>query len=133
MSSQLNNIDLHEIITVTPAAISHLKQLLAKRAGSIGFQLAVKTDAGCSGYRYAPSLIQSTPDEAYVVGTFDDVLIYVPESSIQYLQDCTIDCVEKALKQRQMIYSNPRADNVCGCGESFNFSINPEKTNEHES
>ena len=112
-------MQLDEIIKVTPAALDYLKSLVGKKDGALGFYLQVK-NSGCSGFRYNPTIIKQEPTEEFISADFSGLKIFVAQDALKMLQGTTIDCKELALRQKQIIYKNPNAEDVCGCGESFN-------------
>jgi iron-sulfur cluster assembly accessory protein len=111
-------MNVTDVITVTPAAQDYLSQLVAKKSAH-GFYLKIK-NSGCSGLRYNPEIVMSPPAEA-LSGDFAGLTIYIDDNAVEILQDTVIDCKDLVLKQKQIIYKNPNAEDVCGCGESFNI------------
>ncbi|EKD73801.1 MAG: hypothetical protein ACD_45C00183G0017 [uncultured bacterium] len=109
------------IITLTDAAVLHIKTMLAKQSGSIGFRLSIKK-TGCSGYAYVPDVITEVKMKDLHFVAQDGLHVYVdPESEnvvkgvvIDYVADTTI-----GLKQKRLVFINPNEKNRCGCGESF--------------
>lgn len=109
---------MKEPITITPAALKHLKSL-CERESAMGFRLSVKK-SGCSGYRYVPDLVFEQ-DENDLQFTMDGLLVCIPKASHAYLRAVEIDLDQMALGQTQLLYRNPNATNHCGCGESFSL------------
>lgn len=109
---------MNEPITITPAALRHLKTL-CERESAIGFRLSVKK-SGCSGYRYVPDLVFETlaDDRCF---DMDGLMVCMPEASTVYLNGVVIDLEQMSLGQSQLVYRNPNATNHCGCGESFSL------------
>lgn len=114
-------------IQITDAARAHLLTLLASESAQ-GFALSVKA-AGCSGYRYVPEMAKAAPADAlqFMVG---DLMVWVPKASLRWLEGTTVDLKRESLGQTQLVFRNPRAQDVCGCGESFNLK---EATDENTS
>jgi len=106
------------IITVTDAAMHHIKTQLAAEADTQHFRLGIKR-TGCSGWMYTPEVIATPQDDDIFVTTVDDVAVYVTEKSRELLQGTNVDYVEKSLGFKQMEFNNPNATSLCGCGESF--------------
>ena len=109
---------MNYIITLTPNAIEHIqKNIIAQNA--IGFRLAVKK-TGCSGYAYLPDIIhESKPEDIHYV--FEELTLFIDPKSVPMLQGTEIDFVDHGLGQSKLIFNNPNAANLCGCGESFNL------------
>lgn len=107
------------IIQFTDAGLQHIRQAItAERAK--GFRLAVKK-TGCSGYAYVTELVNAvnSDDTHFLV---EDVPVYVDSKAVDYLKGTTIDFVDQGLGQTKMIFHNPNAANLCGCGESFTLA-----------
>ena len=103
-------------IAVSERAAKHLKEQLARRAGSRAVRLAVRP-AGYSGFRYVV-------DYADAIG-FDDAVfesnglrIVVDGESLVHLKGTTVDMQTEGLGQR-LRFDNPNVSQTCGCGESF--------------
>ena len=58
----------------------------------------------------------------------EGVVVFIPQDAQSVITGMTIDFVSKDLGLKQMVFNNPRAENLCGCGESF--SIKDEKNDE---
>lgn len=107
-------------ISLTPNAILHVKQLLAKKPNALGFRLSVKT-TGCSGMAYLPTIIDTViaDDISFLA---DDVPVFVDPKALPYIDGLVIDYVTEesmGLKQKRMVFINPNEKGRCGCGESF--------------
>ncbi len=109
------------LITLTDAAIVHIKTLLDKQPNGAGFRLSIKK-TGCSGYAYVPHIIEevNTNDLHFVQ---DNLAIYVDPACEDFVKGIVIDYVvdtdSLGLKQKRLIFINPNEKNRCGCGESF--------------
>ncbi len=113
------------MITITPAAHVHIQKIMQRNPGAIGFRLAVK-ETGCSGLMYVPEVVKvANPEDVPIVA--DDIQVYVPKESIDSLKGTVIDLKDKGLGQQQLVFNNPNAESLCGCGESFNL-----KKKDHE-
>lgn len=105
-------------ITITDAAITRVKHLLAQRGKpSFGIKVGVKS-GGCSGLSY---LIEYADEK----GPFDEVIeaeeirILIDPKAVMYLIGTQMDFVEEKLKSG-FVFTNPNEKGRCGCGESFN-------------
>ena len=110
------------MITLTNAAVGHIKQMLEKQSNSIGFRLSIKK-TGCSGYAYVPSIIEKKVEGDFEFLAQDNLPIFVDPQSENFLKGLIIDFVSEAegtgLKQKRLVFINPNEKNRCGCGESF--------------
>ena len=113
--SQHNN----KVITLTEAAIDHIKAIIQRRGDGVGFRISVKK-TGCSGYMYVPEIIDTiqTSDLLFKV---DDLTVLIDPDSIDFIRGTQLDYVQKKLGQQQLVFNNPNVDSLCGCGESFNL------------
>ena len=87
-------------LTLTPAAAIHIRELVAKQPGMVGVRLGVK-QTGCAGFGYVLDSV-SEPDK-------DD---------LPFIDGTEVDFVREGLNQI-FKFHNPKAQNECGCGESF--------------
>lgn len=107
-------------ITLTDAASAYIKKMLDEKKKS-GFRLSIKK-TGCSGYTYAPSIVEKINDTDQVFETEQGLTIYVDKAWLPMLQGLRIDYIEEeksGLKQKRLVFTNPNESSRCGCGESF--------------
>jgi|688.fasta_scaffold383801_3 iron-sulfur cluster assembly accessory protein len=106
------------IVKLTSNAINHIRKNIDEQH-ALGFRIAVKK-TGCSGYAYVPDIIheKKADDIEYQI---EDILVWVDKSSVPFLQGTVIDFVDSGLGQTKLVFHNPNAGNLCGCGESFNL------------
>jgi len=106
-----------EVITLTPAAVTAVRDLLAKR-NLEGYALRVFiSGGGCSGFQSGMAL-ESNIRESDTTSEFDGVKVVVDEVSVNYLRGATVDYVESVMGNGFKI-DNPNAVSTCGCGSSF--------------
>ncbi len=110
--SQENSVQL------TQSAIKHIKNIIARRGSGLGFYLKLKT-SGCSGFSYAPEIVDQVPENTEQLQQ-DGLPIFIASDCVAMVKGTVIDLQEKSLGQVQLIFNNPQAKNECGCGESFN-------------
>ena len=108
-------------ITLTDAALAHIKQMLEKNSKGVGFRLSIKK-TGCSGYAYVPAIIETIqPQDVHMMQ--DDLNIYIDPAADTFINGLIVDYVQDdnmvGLKQKKLIFINPNEKNRCGCGESF--------------
>jgi iron-sulfur cluster assembly protein len=104
-------------ITVTPAAIARVRELLAKRGKpSVGVRVGVRS-RGCSGLSYTLEYVDATnPGDEGVRA--EDVTIFIDPKAAMFLFGTEMDFVEEKL-QSGFVFRNPNEKGRCGCGESF--------------
>jgi len=110
------------IISVSELAEKYIKNKL-QASGKIGFRLSVKK-TGCSGYSYAPTLIEKIIETDVSVETKNGLKIYVDATWLHLLEGVNIDYQEEektGLKQKRLVFTNPHESSRCGCGESFHI------------
>ena len=105
------------MITLTPSAITHLKELLASKGAveASGLRLRVEK-GGCAGMQYTMGISEQEPgDQVFPQG---GVSVILDSESYGFLQGSTIDYIE-ALNDSGFKLENPNAVRSCGCGTSF--------------
>jgi len=107
------------MILLTDEAADHLKTMIAAK-NAIGFRLAIKP-SGCSGFRYVPELLTEEIASDIKLQPQQGVVVYVAEDAVAAVEGTTVDFVAKDLGLKQMVFNNPHAENLCGCGESFSI------------
>jgi iron-sulfur cluster assembly protein len=103
-------------VSLTPAAVRHVKKSLAKRGSGIGLRLAVKT-SGCNGFAYALEFVDAANAEDECFETLG-VMVVVDPRSLGMLAGTELDFVREGLNEG-FKFHNPNAKANCGCGESF--------------
>jgi len=69
---------------------------------------------------YMPEMVpQPRPTDEKI--KIDSLCIYVDRDAVSLIRGTEIDYVQKHAGVHQLVFNNPNADNVCGCGESFNL------------
>lgn len=104
-------------ITLTDAAISRVRTLLAARGKpSVGIRIGVRTK-GCSGLSYAIEYAdeQNPMDEEVNI---DEVKILIDPKAILFILGTEMDFVEDKM-QSGFVFKNPNEKGQCGCGKSF--------------
>ncbi|MDX2309186.1 MAG: iron-sulfur cluster assembly accessory protein [Hyphomicrobium sp.] len=104
------------VLTLTPAAVTRVKALMAQKgvvAG--GLKVGVKK-GGCAGMEYTMTWTDS-------VGRLDEVVevdgarVIIDPSAILYLIGTEMDFKTDKLSS-QFVFHNPNQKSACGCGES---------------
>lgn len=105
------------IFTVTKAAASQVKSLLASRGKpSAGIRVGVR-QRGCSGNSYTLSFADTENPMDEVVEA-DDVKIYIDPKAILFVIGTEMDFRQSDLESG-FVFENPNEKGRCGCGESF--------------
>ena len=114
-----------EPVTITTAAKQYISELLKNNPGK---HLRVGVDnRGCSGHKYTYDLRDW---DQY--NTFDEVVnwengrLVIDGTSIFSLIGSTLD-LKTTQFESQLIWANPFAMNLCGCGESFQLATDLKK------
>lgn len=107
------------IISLTDAAIDHIKKMLVQNHKGIGFRLSIKK-TGCSGYAYVPNIIEEAK-QTDIHFSQNGLDVYVDPDCQEFVTNLVIDYVadNAGLKQKRLVFINPNEKNRCGCGESF--------------
>ena len=103
-------------ITLTEAAVKHVKSFLDNRGKGVGLRLAVKT-TGCSGMAYVLELADEVGPEDKVFEQ-EGIQVIVDPKSLVYLDGTELDYAKEGLNEG-FKFNNPNVKGECGCGESF--------------
>ena len=103
-------------LSLTPAAIKRVQELLPNHPGASWLRLGIR-GGGCSGLSYFMDFVEEPLDKDKL---FDlgDVQVCVDRKSYLYLNGTEVDWEESLVAQR-FIFNNPLAKRSCSCGESF--------------
>ncbi|RME34113.1 MAG: iron-sulfur cluster assembly accessory protein [Gammaproteobacteria bacterium] len=106
-------------ITLSEAAATHVRRILAADPGAIGLRVGVRP-AGCSGHTYhvEPAREAGEQDESF---ESRGIRIVVDRDSLPFLVGTEIDYVREGLNAG-LRFNNPNVAATCGCGESFSVS-----------
>ena len=103
------------MITLTEAAAARIADQITKN-NALALRFAAK-ESGCSGYSYVMDFAREI-DEQDIVFEQYDVKVAVDPKSLEILKGTQIDYVSEGLNQT-FKFSNPKATDHCGCGDSF--------------
>lgn len=106
-------------LSLTPAAIKHVKKILGKLTGEKCFRLSVKR-SGCSGFVYVVDYVDSINSEDLKFSVDDDLVVFVDRLSFPVLKGVCIDYTQNGLNGA-LKFINPNQTAACGCGESFSI------------
>ena len=103
-------------LTLTPAAAAHIRELVAKQPDMLGVRLGVK-QTGCAGFGYVLDTVREAQKDDLLFET-EGARLYVPLQAMPFIDGTEVDFVREGLNQL-FKFHNPKAQNECGCGESF--------------
>ena len=104
-------------------AASHYIQMMIEKKQAIGLRLSVKK-TGCSGYSYVPTIVEAEVASDMIMTLDNGVKIFIDTAWQELLQNLQVDYREEnisGLKQKRLIFINPKESGRCGCGESFHI------------
>jgi iron-sulfur cluster insertion protein len=112
-----DTIEQPKLVTMRPAAISKIKDLL-KEEDNPGLKLRMfVSGGGCSGMQYGFTFDDKKNEDDWDL-EFDGIHLLVDSMSSQYLQGSEVDWQESDMGA-QFAITNPNAQTSCGCGSSF--------------
>ena len=104
-------------IILSDSAVTQLKRIMGEQKvpEEYGLRVGVK-GGGCSGFSYILGFdVQKEKDQIFEV---KGLKVLMEKSHSMYLLGMEIDWLE-GLNNRGFTFSNPNADESCGCGSSF--------------
>ena len=104
-------------VSMTEAAIRHVKAQIAKRGSGMGMRLGVK-HTGCSGFAYVLDYVEQADPEDHVYPIDEGLSICIDPKSLPFVKGTRLDYVRQGLNSNFQFY-NPNVKDTCGCGESF--------------
>lgn len=104
-------------VSMTDAAIEHISKQLAQMSDAKGIRLGLKK-SGCSGFKYELDFVNETPEADQVIKINDTLTLFIPQDAVAVLGETVIDYTTEGLNS-SIKFLNPKAKDLCGCGESF--------------
>lgn len=104
-------------VSMTEAAIAHVSKQLAKNSDMKGIRLAVKK-SGCSGFKYDVEFVSEPEQNDEAIQISELVTLYIAADATSYVRGTQIDFTREGLNST-IVFNNPNAKDLCGCGESF--------------
>ena len=102
------------MITLTPIAVSKVKEIISERDASLGLRIAV-VGGGCSGFQYQMTLDKQREEDDELID-FEGLNVFVDAQSMLFMDGTTIDYVE-AKDGSGFTFDNPNAQSDCSsCG-----------------
>ena len=102
-------------ITLTKMAASRISDQIVKN-NALALRFGAK-QSGCSGFSYVMDFANAINADDTVFENYG-VKVLIDQQSLGILDGTEIDYVSEGLNQT-FKFSNPRATDECGCGESF--------------
>ena len=106
-------------ITVTEAAASKIRELLAEENKSDSGLRVFVQGGGCSGFQYGLMIEESGAGVGDQAFESNGVRLFVDPVSVSYLKGAEVDFVD-TITGGGFTIKNPNATSTCGCGQSFN-------------
>lgn len=103
-------------LALTEAAAERIKHQIGDRGHGIGLRVGVRK-SGCSGYMYTMDYADEISDSDSIFSEFGASVI-VDQKHLSVLGGTIVDFRAEGLN-RMFRFDNPKAQNACGCGESF--------------
>ena len=103
-------------VTLTSAALAHVRTALQKRGHGVGLRFGVRK-AGCSGWAYQIDYADEVRGSDLRFEN-DDVVVLVDPDSLPFVDGTRIDYQRQGLNAT-FRFENPNVKDNCGCGESF--------------
>lgn len=103
-------------IALSDSAVQQILKLMQQDPQVKGLQLGVK-QSGCAGFAYVLDLTRE-PASDDLLFERGGAALYVPLKAMPFIDGTTVDFVRDGLNQ-MFKFNNPKAQNACGCGESF--------------
>jgi iron-sulfur cluster assembly accessory protein len=106
-------------ITVTEAAASKIRELLAEEGKTDSGLRVFVQGGGCSGFQYGLMIEESGAGVGDQAFESNGVRLFVDPVSVSYLKGAEVDFVD-TITGGGFTIKNPNATSTCGCGQSFN-------------
>ncbi|XP_053680037.1 iron-sulfur cluster assembly 1 homolog, mitochondrial [Anopheles nili] len=111
-------LPMRAALSLTPAAVNRIKQLLEGKNEYIGLKVGVR-QRGCNGLSYTLDYA-STKDKMDEEVIQDGVKVLIDKKAQLSLLGTEMDFVETDLSS-EFVFNNPNIKGTCGCGESFSM------------
>ncbi|MDH5738276.1 MAG: iron-sulfur cluster insertion protein ErpA [Gammaproteobacteria bacterium] len=106
-------------MTLTDAAASRARALIAEENNADLRLRVFVTGGGCSGFEYGFAFDDNLEDDDTCVEN-NGVTLVIDSLSYQYLVGSVVDFKED-LQGARFVVNNPNASTTCGCGNSFSI------------
>ena len=119
----VQQFDLTQTITVTPAAASHFRDQLQSKGGK-GVRIGLKK-SGCTGFKYVIEEVDAPETNDVALTLENDVMVYFSPEDAAALRGMQVDYTREGVN-RTLKIENPNVSSQCGCGESFDLKSQQE-------
>ncbi len=113
---------MQNIFTLTAQATQRLQDIITAPSSPFAnsfFRIQVH-GGGCAGFKYELNFDATPAADDVVLYAQDAVRVLTDTTSMQFLQNCTLDFVSDLVGDSFKII-NPQAKSSCGCGVSFSL------------
>ncbi|CAL8091654.1 unnamed protein product [Orchesella dallaii] len=112
-----------QTLLITDSCKKRLKDVLEEGT----FLRVLVEGGGCSGFQYKFE-IDKTLQEDDILLSFDDTsstspMVVIDQTSLDILRGSTLDYETELIRSAFRIINNPKAEQGCSCGSSFNVKI----------
>ncbi|MFT8229639.1 MAG: iron-sulfur cluster assembly accessory protein [Enterobacterales bacterium] len=116
----INKNNFYKGISITDKFADHIRFFINKNK-TIGFKITLN-NSGCAGLSYMLKKIdfESEIKSNDLLFTYEDIKIYIPLKIMSLIDGTEIDYIKDGLNYI-LKFNNPKAKNICGCGESFSI------------
>jgi iron-sulfur cluster assembly protein len=104
-----------QVITLTDAAASRVREIVDTREGACGVRVGIKK-GGCAGMEYTVDLV-TEPNEKDDHVEHNGAHVYVAPEAALFLLGTEMD-FEVTQLRTGFTFRNPNQSSACGCGES---------------
>lgn len=107
---------------ITEPAVNRIRDLIIdeNKSSAKYFRVSV-VGGGCIGLQYSFNFDDTINSDDVVIEELD-VTVLVDAISLTYLNEATLEYLEKPFESRFVI-NNPKVTTTCGCGSSFNVEM----------
>jgi iron-sulfur cluster assembly protein len=105
------------IITFSDSAREYIQNFIVNTRVEAGLRVSIKK-TGCSGFAYEVDIVKE-PQEDDLCVIEQGIRMFIDPKWVKLVQGMKIDLEEDENRQKHLIFHNPNAKHLCGCGESF--------------
>lgn len=106
-------------IEVKPKAKARIVEILTDNPQAIGARFGLRK-YGCTGYAFFIDTLNEIADDDISYTIDEKITLYVPANQQEMVDGTAIDYHIDSFSKK-FTYHNPKINDMCGCGVSFNF------------